>query len=191
MAHLPTPDTTSHSAPTATSSNSHGSSLPPPAPVTLPSANTVVPAGITPRDIESGVEAGVIDMEVFGQLLEMDDDDEHNFSKPLAIEYIEQADETLQQIDKNLLDSSQSDIQQLEFLSGRGHFLKGSSAALGLVKVRDSCELLQNLGKCRDGDTHIQPNQALKLCREFLPQLKAEQVEATVWLKGLCAIEDG
>ena len=30
----------------------------------------------------------------------MDDDDQHNFSKPLAQEYIEQADDTLQQIDK-------------------------------------------------------------------------------------------
>jgi len=183
----PTSASSSVKVPTATTS-AHGTSLPPPAPANLPGPT---PDCITPEDVESGVEAGVIDMEVFGQLLEMDDDGQHNFSKPLAQEYIEQADETLQEIDKYLLDTSKSDQEQLEFLSGRGHFLKGSSAALGLLKVRDSCETLQNLGKCKDGSKDIPPKRALELCRELLPKLKLEQVEATAWLKGLCAIEDG
>jgi len=165
--------------------------LPPPAPAKLvPSTKSSNPENITPRDMERGAEAGVIDMEVFGQLLEMDDDDEHGFSKPLAKEYIDQADVTLKQIDRHLLDSSKSVTDQLEYLSGRGHFLKGSSAALGLVKVRDSCEELQNLGKCKDGNQDLTPAQALQKCRELLPRLKAEQREATTWLKGLCAIDD-
>ena len=53
-----------------------------------------------------------------------------------------------------------------------------------------SC-LVQNLGKCKDGTKDVDPKRALELCRELIPQLKLEMVEATVWLKGLCAIEDG
>jgi osomolarity two-component system, phosphorelay intermediate protein YPD1 len=35
-------------------------------------------------------------------------------------------------------------------LSQLGHFLKGSSATLGLIKVRDSCEKIQNYGANKD-----------------------------------------
>lgn len=79
----------------------------------------------------------------------------------------------------------------------------GSSAALGLIKVRDSCEKLQvtrrssegshaqNYGKSKDaaGAKAIAPEEALKLCAELLPQLKDEQTEATHWLQGMCGIQ--
>lgn len=35
-------------------------------------------------------------------------------------------------------------------MSQLGHFLKGSSATLGLAKVRDSCEKIQHLGVRKD-----------------------------------------
>ena len=35
-------------------------------------------------------------------------------------------------------------------LSSLGHFLKGSSATLGLNKVRDSCEKIQHFGARKD-----------------------------------------
>jgi hypothetical protein len=41
------------------------------------------------------------------------------------------------------LHRDKSDLSQLHSL---GHFLKGSSATLGLIKVRDSCEMIQNYG---------------------------------------------
>lgn len=35
-------------------------------------------------------------------------------------------------------------------MSSLGHFLKGSSATLGLSKVKDSCEKIQHLGAMKD-----------------------------------------
>ena len=77
----------------------------------------------------------------------MDDDDDHNFSRPLVEEYIEQAGETLRKIDENLCvltldvlaadlgraDPAMSSASRLEFLSGRGHFLKGALVQSGSV----------------------------------------------------------
>lgn len=44
----------------------------------------------------------VVDMDVFGQLLEIDDDDTHEFSKMLAFDYITQAESTFEEIEKDL-----------------------------------------------------------------------------------------
>jgi osomolarity two-component system phosphorelay intermediate protein YPD1 len=43
--------------------------------------------------------------------------------------------------------SSREDLQELSSL---GHFLKGSSATLGLSKVKDACEKIQHLGAGKD-----------------------------------------
>jgi osomolarity two-component system, phosphorelay intermediate protein YPD1 len=42
----------------------------------------------------------------------------------------------------------------LEELSSLGHFLKGSSATLGLNKLRDSCEKIQHFGQHLDATGH-------------------------------------
>jgi len=39
-----------------------------------------------------------------------------------------------------------SEKKDLEKLSALGHFLKGSSATLGLTRVKDSCEKIQHYG---------------------------------------------
>jgi osomolarity two-component system phosphorelay intermediate protein YPD1 len=64
----------------------------------------------------------------------MDDGDDHNFSKPLAEEYIEQADATLRQIEDALISKDPLTVQ-LEVLSSKGHFLKGAFRGL----PRDVC----------------------------------------------------
>lgn len=43
-----------------------------------------------------------------------------------------------------------SEKEDLEQLSALGHFLKGSSATLGLTKVKDSCEKIQHYGARKD-----------------------------------------
>lgn len=62
-------------------------------------------------------------------------------------------------------------------LSQLGHFLKGSSATLGLVKVRDHCEKIQHLGakKSEDGNRD-EPDAAkcLEKCRERIPLAKRD-----------------
>jgi osomolarity two-component system phosphorelay intermediate protein YPD1 len=49
--------------------------------------------------------------------------------------------------------------RQLAALADLGHFLKGSSATLGLVYVRDSCEKIQHFGSHKDETgTHEEPD---------------------------------
>lgn len=41
-------------------------------------------------------------------------------------------------------------MKDLESLSALGHYLKGSSATLGLNHLRNSCEKIQHLGHMKD-----------------------------------------
>jgi osomolarity two-component system phosphorelay intermediate protein YPD1 len=45
---------------------------------------------------------------------------------------------------------SNRDDKDLDELSALGHFLKGSSATLGLIKVKDGCEKIQHFGASKD-----------------------------------------
>ncbi|ODV89984.1 hypothetical protein CANCADRAFT_1714 [Tortispora caseinolytica NRRL Y-17796] len=87
-----------------------------------------------------------IDWEVLNQILEMDDDPkEREFSKGLVSQFFDQADTILSDIFRHL--ESQGDLNHL---SSQGHFLKGSSAALGLTRMRIGCEKIQHLGNYKD-----------------------------------------
>ncbi|KAI9802484.1 MAG: hypothetical protein M1825_002869 [Sarcosagium campestre] len=86
-----------------------------------------------------------IDAATFEQILEMDDDDgTREFSKGIVFGFFEQAESTFVNMHKNL------DAGDLAELSSLGHFLKGSSATLGLTKVKDSCEKIQHYGSNKD-----------------------------------------
>jgi len=101
---------------------------------------------------------GLIDHSTFDQLLEMDDDDRREFSWGIVAKYIEQIETTFIEMETALRD------RDLASLSSRGHFLKGSSAALGLRYMRTSCELIQNYGAMLDetGTRSIDPETALE-----------------------------
>ncbi|BGP27738.1 Phosphorelay intermediate protein [Rhodotorula toruloides] len=133
-------------------------------------------------DLDVGPETGsVVDMDVFGQLLEIDDDDTHEFSKTLAFDYINQAEATFVEIEEAL------EKKDLDALSRKGHFLKGSSAALGLQRVQHLCEALQHFGKRRDArgeGPEVSEEEALRRCRALLGRLKKNQKEAKDWLEG-------
>lgn len=65
----------------------------------------------------------------------------------------------------------------LDQLSSRGHFLKGSSATLGLVRIRDACEKIQHYGAMKDEDGMKDlPSQdeALDRISKIVDQLKEE-----------------
>lgn len=70
-------------------------------------------------------------------------------------------------------------------MSSLGHFLKGSSAALGLTKVKDSCECMQHYGakKNADGSGSIEAAVALEKIQETLTRVKEEYIEAEAYLK--------
>lgn len=70
--------------------------------------------------------------------------------------------------------------ENLEELSKLGHFLKGSSATLGLTKIKDSCEKIQRYGKKEKEDGS--PLDDEKVCLEkitaTLETVKKEYDEA-------------
>lgn len=71
-------------------------------------------------------------------------------------------------------------------LSSLGHFLKGSSATLGLTKVKDSCEKIQHFGQKRNAEgTDDEPDEekCLKLISESLVAVKSEYKEAEGFLR--------
>jgi len=113
-----------------------------------------------------------IDSATFEQILEMDDDEEEReFSKSIVYDFFSQAESTFGKMD-GLLENK--DLQQLSAL---GHFLKGSSATLGLTKVKDSCEKIQHFGQKKDETgTRDEPDDevTLKKLRETIAQAKQE-----------------
>ncbi|TFK20004.1 histidine-phosphotransfer domain, HPT domain-containing protein [Coprinopsis marcescibilis] len=129
-------------------------------------------------DDEDEESSEIVDMDVFSQLIELDEDDP-DFSKEMAEQYFSQAIATFGKLDEALLD------KDLKELSSLGHFLKGSSAALGLSKVQKSCEKIQNYGNLRDedADRSLVEHEALKLITKTLARVKKEYIEAEKWLK--------
>ncbi|KAF2760556.1 histidine-phosphotransfer domain, HPT domain-containing protein [Pseudovirgaria hyperparasitica] len=86
-----------------------------------------------------------LDYATFEQILQMDDDeDEREFSREIVFDFFQQAESTFKNMDTALGE------RDLEELSSLGHFLKGSSATLGLTKVKDSCEKIQHIGSRKD-----------------------------------------
>ncbi|EEP80310.1 conserved hypothetical protein [Uncinocarpus reesii 1704] len=87
----------------------------------------------------------LLDRTTFEQILEMDDDDEdREFSKGLVHGFFEQAESTFDKMEDAIAARDLHEISQL------GHFLKGSSATLGLTKVKDACEKIQHFGAQKD-----------------------------------------
>ncbi|CAG8899470.1 unnamed protein product [Penicillium egyptiacum] len=102
----------------------------------------------------------------------MDDDEEdRDFSKSIVYGFFDQAENTFKKIQKEI------DDKNLAELSALGHFLKGSSATLGLVKVKEGCEKIQNFGAHKDEaglidepDTEV----CLKAIKKTLDEVKVE-----------------
>lgn len=114
-----------------------------------------------------------IDPTTFEQILEMDDDeDEREFSKSIVYGFFEQAESTFEKMDAAIKQ------EDLATLSSLGHFLKGSSATLGLTQVKTSCEKIQHLGHGKDetGTKDEKPDFCLKSIKTELGKLRKEYV---------------
>jgi len=81
-----------------------------------------------------------VEKSTFEQILEMDEEDDRDFSKSIVFGFLEQAEQTFSKMDAAL---KKKDLPELSSL---GHFLKGSSATLGFTKVKDECEKIQHYG---------------------------------------------
>jgi len=79
-----------------------------------------------------------------------------------------------------------SEEKDLATLSSLGHFLKGSSATLGLTKVKDSCEKIQHYGQKKDDEgTEDEPDEdkCLERIKDTLVTVKEEYAEVEKVLK--------
>ncbi|CAD6606903.1 HN1_G0041480.mRNA.1.CDS.1 [Saccharomyces cerevisiae] len=97
----------------------------------------------------STIPSEIINWTILNEIISMDDDDS-DFSKGLIIQFIDQAQTTFAQMQRQL--DGEKNLTELDNL---GHFLKGSSAALGLQRIAWVCERIQNLGRKME---HFFPN---------------------------------
>ena len=97
----------------------------------------------------STIPSEIINWTILNEIISMDDDDS-DFSKGLIIQFIDQAQTTCAQMQRQL--DGEKNLTELDNL---GHFLKGSSAALGLQRIAWVCERIQNLGRKME---HFFPN---------------------------------
>ncbi|KAF9927132.1 hypothetical protein FBU30_003482 [Linnemannia zychae] len=133
---------------------------------------------ITTGNSNSKPGRGIVDHATFDQLVDMDDEDE--FSRNLVHNYFEQAQRAFGDMDAAM---SASDLVALSRL---GHFLKGSSAQLGVLKVKASCEKLQYYGQGKDATgqhSTISNEEAKKQIRILLIQMRREYDEAESYLR--------
>ncbi|KAF5382287.1 hypothetical protein D9757_008497 [Collybiopsis confluens] len=138
----------------------------------------------TQENGEGEVEASsssnvIIDMSIFNQILELDEDETHEFSQEMVEEYYSQAAQTFKDMDAALAN------KDLTKLSDLGHFLKGSSATLGVTHVQSSCEKIQRYGQLRDEEKGIDlsDKQALDLIAQLVSQVKVEYAVAEKWMR--------
>ncbi|KAL4952064.1 signal transduction histidine kinase [Aspergillus filifer] len=118
-----------------------------------------------------------IDSATFEQILEMDEEGEHDFSQSIVYGFFDQAKTTFDNMDTALKEKKLSELSSL------GHFLKGSSATIGLTKVKDACEKIQHYGAGKDeSGTTEEPDEekSLKKIGETIETAKKdyEEVEA-------------
>ncbi|WVQ62077.1 uncharacterized protein L199_000212 [Kwoniella botswanensis] len=135
------------------------------------------------------LEEDVIDMETFQQIMDMDEEDDgddedgekHAFSKGIVWGYFEQAEATFKDMEAAIV------AEDLAKLSSLGHFLKGSSAALGIIKVQASCEKMQHYGNLRDEEAGVSLGapEALKRIKELLTACKKDYEVAKNWMENL------
>lgn len=121
-----------------------------------------------------------VDMAAFSQILEMDEDEEaREFSKPLVMNWLEQAEETFVKI-TNAIEAK--DLTKLKEL---GHFLKGSAATLGFSKVQDCCQVIQQYGSklTLDNTPEDDEDVCIKKCEEALKDAEKDVQELQVTLK--------
>lgn len=72
-----------------------------------------------------------------------------------------------------------SKAKNLDELSKLGHFLKGSSATLGFVKVRDECEKIQHYGHKKNDTGEVDEPDEEKCLRLIAESLKEAKVGYT------------
>ena len=87
------------------------------------------------------IPAEIVNWTILDEITYMDPNDP-DFSRDLAQQFFQQAETTFSEISAEL--NGNKNLEELEKL---GHFIKGSSAALGLQRIAWACERIQNLSR--------------------------------------------
>ncbi|KAF4591169.1 hypothetical protein EYR40_009772 [Pleurotus pulmonarius] len=128
-------------------------------------------------DGDANIPADIIDKEIFNQILDLDDGDTKEFSFEMTAAYLVQAKETFASMDRALV------AKDLHELSRLGHYLKGSSAAIGIKKVQASCEKIQHCGDDASGESKSVQAEALQKIAQMVSQAKKDNEKAEEWLQ--------
>ncbi|GMM32446.1 Ypd1 protein [Martiniozyma asiatica (nom. inval.)] len=125
---------------------------------------------------ETLAQSDLINWTIFSEILMMDEDEE-GFALSLVETFVQQAYETFLEIESMLFTNVKSE-EGLKQLSAKGHYLKGSAAALGLQKVQNECERIQNYGKMENFDNYSLASNAVsvddwyKCCEQAYNEVK-------------------
>lgn len=118
-------------------------------------------------------------MEIFQQILELDDEEGESFAWEMAEAYFAQAETTFKDMEEAIAK------KDCKALSALGHFLKGSSATLGVTKVQNTCESIQHYGSLKDNKTGktLTSDVALSKIETALREAEEQYKEAETWFR--------
>ncbi|KAJ6557249.1 signal transduction histidine kinase [Mycena vulgaris] len=142
---------------------------------------TLTPSPLQRADKDA---TGTIDVAAFNQILDLDDDDTHYAcSKDMFAMYFAQAPAAFKGMDTAL---AATDLRGVADLA---HFLMGSSATLGIVRVAGSCARMEGAGEAglqarepRRGGRGAE-TAALAQIGALLVTVKREYADAEIWLR--------
>jgi osomolarity two-component system phosphorelay intermediate protein YPD1 len=125
-----------------------------------------------------------VDEPTFIQILEMDEE-QYDVSMPLVINFFEQADETLENMNKAVAAKDLSELSKL------GHFLRGSSSTLGFTKIKDNCQIILQYGIKSNVDGTAEPDEeiCLKKITDTLSAVKIDMDELKKMMNKFFGIE--
>ncbi|OLY82888.1 Multistep phosphorelay regulator 1 [Smittium mucronatum] len=98
-------------------------------------------------------DTGILDQQVFEQILELDDGDQE-FLHRLIENYYTQVNAAFETLYKSIVN------KDLGAVAAIGHSLKGSSASLGLIKMKETSERLKKIGDYR---AEVEPNMPMDI----------------------------
>ncbi|UNI16787.1 Phosphorelay intermediate protein [Purpureocillium takamizusanense] len=119
-----------------------------------------------------------VDMTTFNQIAEIDDSGNSSFCISLYFDFFGQAEDTFKSMRSAL------DVQDYDRLSSLAHYIKGSSATVGLFKIHDGCERIERFSKQRVGGGAVtspqdaQQQQSTRQIRDVLAALQEHNKRA-------------